>query len=483
MALNIGIPETEAGFRPQITVVGVGGAGSNAVNNMIRSQLQGVHFVVANTDAQALGAAESENRIQLGAATTGGLGAGSNPEVGRLAAEESFDEITQLLKGANMVFITAGMGGGTGTGAAPVVAKAAKELGILTVAVVTRPFLFEGAHRMRLADSGLQELEKQADTLIVIPNQNLFRVADEKTTFADAFKMADDVLHDGVRGITDLMVMPGLVNLDFADIRSVMSEMGKAMMGVGEGEGEKRAIEAAEKAISNPLLEEASMQGAKGVLINISGGTDLTLYEVDEAANRIREEVDPDANIIFGSIFNEKLVGKIRISVVATGIDSHGNVSYGTRMPTQPPVAQRSIQSIETPPIQTKKSVEEIDQDNFIDQLSENALDETEDDLQTLSLPEEQEDLLQESIDPTPQSENATIQKKKRAQKAKPPSLFERMANGLARSKTQEEENIEPSLFDSQIQFNDKDDFLGEDEDDEDEEYLDIPAFLRRKKD
>jgi cell division protein FtsZ len=277
---------------------------------------------VCNTDAQAMRQSLAERKIQLGVSVTRGLGAGSRPDVGRIAAEETLEEIMVALEGSNMVFITAGMGGGTGTGAAPVIARAAREAGILTVGVVTKPFQFEGTHRMRLAEAGILELQKFVDTLIIIPNQNLFRVANERTTFADAFKMADDVLHSGVRGVTDLMVMPGLINLDFADIRAVMSEMGKAMMGTGEAEGDRRAIDAAEAAISNPLLEDVSMKGARGVLINITGGLDMTLFEVDEAANRIREEVDPEANIIFGSTFDEKLAGKMRISVVATGIDA-----------------------------------------------------------------------------------------------------------------------------------------------------------------
>ncbi|MBE0531667.1 MAG: cell division protein FtsZ [Rhodospirillales bacterium] len=334
MSINLSLPTTSEvpELRPRITVFGVGGAGCNAVNNMIQAELEGVNFVVANTDAQALAQARTDTRIQLGATVTQGLGAGNRPEVGRAAAEETMDEIVHHLEGSNMVFITAGMGGGTGTGAAPVVARAAREMGILTIGVVTKPFHFEGMHRMRIAESGINDMEQYVDTLIIIPNQNLFRVANEKTTFADAFKMADDVLYSGVRGVTDLMVMPGLINLDFADIRSVMSEMGKAMMGTGEAEGERRALEAAEAAIANPLLDDTSMKGAKGVLINITGGTDMTLFEVDEAANRIRAEVDGDAFIIFGSTFDASLDGKMRISVVATGMS--------TQAQTQPaPVA------------------------------------------------------------------------------------------------------------------------------------------------
>ncbi|MBP2229085.1 cell division protein FtsZ [Azospirillum agricola] len=320
--INVTIPQIEPELKPRITVFGVGGAGGNAVNNMIKSNLEGVDFVVGNTDAQALKGSLCEKRLQLGTATTRGLGAGSKPDVGRASAEEQMEEICQFLEGANMVFITAGMGGGTGTGAAPVIARAARERGLLTVGVVTKPFHFEGGHRMRLAEGGIAELQQYVDTLIIIPNQNLFRIANEKTTFADAFKMADDVLHSGVRGVTDLMVMPGLINLDFADIRSVMTEMGKAMMGTGEASGERRAIEAAEAAISNPLLDDVSMKGARGVLINITGGYDMTLFEVDEAANRVRDEVDPDANIIFGSTFDASLDGMMRVSVVATGIDA-----------------------------------------------------------------------------------------------------------------------------------------------------------------
>ena len=324
MSINISVPggEDTPELKPRITVLGVGGAGGNAVNNMIAKELQGVDFVVANTDAQALVRAKTDRRVQLGADVTEGLGAGSRPDVGRIAAEESLDKVMAELDGAHMVFIAAGMGGGTGTGAAPAIAKAAKERGILTVAVVTKPFQFEGSHRMRIAEAGIQDLENYVDTLIIIPNQNLFRIANENTTFADAFAMADEVLYSGVRGVTDLMTMPGLINLDFADIRSVMGEMGKAMMGTGEASGERRSLEAAEAAINNPLLDDSSMQGAKGVLINITGGMDITLFEVDEAANRIRSEVDNDAHIIIGSAFDKELDGTMRVSVVATGIDA-----------------------------------------------------------------------------------------------------------------------------------------------------------------
>ena len=320
MSINLKMPDITE-LKPRITVFGVGGAGCNAVNNMIEAGLQGVEFVVANTDAQALTISKADRVIQMGVAVTQGLGAGSQPEIGRAAAEETIDEITDHLNGAHMAFITAGMGGGTGTGAAPIVARAAREAGILTVGVVTKPFQFEGQRRMRVAEAGIIELQKHVDTLIVIPNQNLFRVANDKTTFADAFAMADEVLYSGVACITDLMVKDGLINLDFADVRSVMREMGKAMMGTGEASGDKRAIEAAEKAIANPLLDDVNMRGARGLLISITGGRDMTLFEVDEAASRVREEVDSDANIIFGATFDESLEGIIRVSVVATGIE------------------------------------------------------------------------------------------------------------------------------------------------------------------
>lgn len=310
-------------LKPRITVIGVGGAGGNAVNNMIRGELHGVKFIASNTDAQALTLSLAEAKLQLGFEATQGLGAGSHPEVGKISAEESIEDVLTHIEGSNMLFVTAGMGGGTGTGAAPVIAKYAREKGILTIGVVTKPFHFEGTNRMRTAERGIEELQQYVDTLIIIPNQNLFRVANEKTTFADAFKMADDVLYSGVRSVTDLMMKPGLINLDFADVRAVMGGMmGKAMMGTGEAQGEGRAIEAAEAAISSPLLDDVSMQGAKAVLINITGGLDMTLYEVDEAANCIRAVVDPDAHIIFGSTFDEALGGRIRVSCVATGIDA-----------------------------------------------------------------------------------------------------------------------------------------------------------------
>ncbi len=323
MTLNLTIPQQlHTDFTPRITVIGVGGGGTNAVDNMISLNLQGVDFVVANTDAQQLMHSRADRRIQLGPHLTQGLGAGAKPEIGRAAAEEASEELARHLEGTHMVFITAGMGGGTGTGAAPVIARMARERGVLTVGVVTKPFTFEGGRRAKAAEAGISELQSYVDTLIVIPNQNLFRLANERTGWREAFKMADHVLYMGVRGVTDLMMAPGLVNLDFADIRTVMAEMGKAMMGTGEAEGENRAIRAAEAAISNPLLEDTSMSGARGLLINITGGEDMTLFEVDQAANRIREEVADDANIIFGSAVDDNLAGRVRVSVVATGIDT-----------------------------------------------------------------------------------------------------------------------------------------------------------------
>ena len=341
MAINLVEPD-EDDLRARITVFGVGGAGGNAVNNMIEKQLAGVDFIAANTDAQALSNSQAPRVLQLGTGVTRGLGAGSKPEVGMRAAEETIDEVAQHLDGCHMCFITAGMGGGTGTGAAPIVARAAREMGILTVGVVTKPFHFEGNRRMKVADDGIAEMQQVVDTLIVIPNQNLFQVASERTTFVEAFQMADDVLYQGVQGVTDLMVRPGMINLDFADVRSVMEEMGKAMMGTGEADGDTRAIDAAEKAIANPLLDEVSLKGARGVLINITGGYDLTLFEMDEAANRIKEEVDANAMIKFGSAIDPDLEGKMRVSVVATGIDAE---SVQARPPAEAPARRKPVET------------------------------------------------------------------------------------------------------------------------------------------
>ncbi len=327
MTINISIQDVAQNLHPKITVLGVGGSGGNAVNNMINANLEGVDFLIANTDAQALQISSCPNKIQLGLNSTKGLGAGMRPDIGKQAAEEAIQDLSEKFEGSHMLFIAAGMGGGTGTGAAPVIAKLAREKGILTVGVVTKPFHFEGSQRMKLAEKGIEELQQYVDTLLTIPNQNLFRIANEKTTFSDAFKMADDVLYAGVRGVTDLMVQPGMINLDFSDIKTVMSEMGKAMMGTGEAQGEGRAIAAAEAAIANPLIDDVSLKGAKGLIINITGGKDITLYEVDEAANRIKQEVDEEANIIYGTTCDDRLEGVVRVSIVATGIDANNNIS------------------------------------------------------------------------------------------------------------------------------------------------------------
>ncbi len=440
MSIDFVRPEVDE-LRPRISVIGVGGAGGNAIANMIRSDVQGVQFLVANTDAQALNASEADARIQLGLKITQGLGAGSRPEIGRAAAEETIEEIDRALEGAHMCFIAAGMGGGTGTGAAPVIAKSARDKGILTVGVVTKPFAFEGSRRMRSAESGIEELQKHVDTLIVIPNQNLFRLATSETTFKEAFEMADEVLQQGVRGITDLMVMPGLINLDFADVRSVMGEMGKAMMGTGEASGDNRAIEAAEKAISNPLLDGVSMKGAKGVIISITGGEDMRLMEVDEAASHIKELVDPDANIIWGSAFNNDLGGKIRVSVVATGIEAEAAIQ-----PTQGkvftfptagrPTATPAPAPAAAPASEPKAEVEE-------------PLDLTEDDEATDELLLGNEDILADPVMGTPiappiDEEEALIEP---VEEAKPAAaaggtLFERMSNiarGAAQAKVEDE--------------------------------------------
>jgi len=455
MSIDFVRPEVDE-LRPRISVIGVGGAGGNAIANMIRSDVQGVEFLVANTDAQALNASAADRRIQLGLKITQGLGAGSRPEIGRAAAEETLDEIERMLDGAHMCFIAAGMGGGTGTGAAPVIAKAARDKGILTVGVVTKPFAFEGARRARSADSGIEELQKHVDTLIVIPNQNLFRLATSETTFKEAFEMADEVLQQGVRGITDLMVMPGLINLDFADVRSVMGEMGKAMMGTGEASGDNRAIEAAEKAISNPLLDGVSMKGAKGVIISITGGEDMRLMEVDEAASHIKELVDPDANIIWGSAFNNDLGGKIRVSVVATGIEAETALQPATQgkvftFPTATRAAAAAPAPAPTPTIEAE----------------EEPLDLTEDDEATDELLLDSEDILADPVLGTPiappadeeEAEVTPVDDDKPA--AASGTLFERMSNiarGAAQAKVDEEPM--PSFR---------------------REPLDIPRFLNRQ--
>ena len=471
MGLDIKAPENVV-LTPVITVFGVGGAGGNAVNNMLKSGLKGANFVVTNTDAQALMHSQSQNKIQLGVALTKGLGAGASPDIGKNSAIESESEIRSHLEGSNMVFITAGMGGGTGTGASPVIAKLARELGILTVGVVTLPFLFEGDKRRRAADKGLLELQDHVDTLIVIPNQNLFRIANENTTFQEAFEMADEVLHAGVRGVTDLITSPGLVNLDFADIQTVMSEKGKAMMGTGEASGEERAIKAAESAIANPLLDQSSMFGASGVLINITGGKDMTLYEVDSAANRIREEVgDSDANIIFGSTFNPELEGTIRVSVVATGIEQNDMDYVKTE--------EQVIEVIEEP--ETERLQEEhVESTEFVDNISvenyeppsyeehDNKANVSEVDLQTKL------EQLAKQMDWSQAEQIAALEKSETIIQNKKPkrSLLRRMWNSLKISDLQEmeaeiaqysNEAVPPSVTADQAS-----------------DVQDLPAFLRK---
>ena len=389
MSIQLTVPPKRE-LKPRITVIGVGGAGGNAVNNMITAGLEGVDFVVANTDAQALANSKADRRIQIGAQLTEGLGAGSDPEVGRAAAEEAMAEIVDQIQGAHMAFVTAGMGGGTGTGAAAVIARACREQGILTIGVVTKPFEFEGPRRMRSADTGINALSKEVDTLIIIPNQNLFRVANEQTGFVEAFAIADEVLHSGVASVTDLMTKPGLINLDFADVRMVMNEMGKAMMGTGEADGANRALEAAEAAIANPLLEDDSMQGASGVLINITGGQDMTLYEVDEAANRIKREVATDANIIIGAIYDDALAGVIRVSVVATGIDADETVQHGPRVVhMERPEAKVALTPQDTAITEDDVLVEDKDVEILeIDEASESMVEQmAEEEQETASVP------------------------------------------------------------------------------------------------
>lgn len=396
MSIKLAVPEaTVMHLKPRISVIGVGGGGGNAVNNMIVQNLEGVDFIVANTDAQALAHSTATRKIQLGLETTQGLGAGARPEVGKMAAEEAREEIERELEGANMVFITAGMGGGTGSGAAPIVAKIAKEKGILTVGVVTKPFQFEGKKRYETAETAVENFTNEVDSIIIIPNQNLFRIADKKTTLADAFIMADNVLYAGVRSITDLMMMPGLINLDFADIKSIMEDKGKAIMGTGEAEGDDRAVKAAEQALSNPLLDDCTMQGAKGVLINITGGSDITLFEIDEAASRIKEEVDEDANIIFGSSFDESLGGKIRVSIVATGIGDGAVRAPRAPKPLPKVIATDFAEEAVTP------SVPSVELDSNLEKFSalkENVASEVGEIIDTASIVSLPEDLEEEEI-------------------------------------------------------------------------------------
>ena len=467
MSIDFIRPEVDE-LRPRISVIGVGGAGGNAVANMIGADVQGVDFIVANTDAQALNTSSADRRIQLGLKITQGLGAGSRPEIGRAAAEESLDEINQALEGAHMCFLAAGMGGGTGTGAAPVIAKAARDKGILTVGVVTKPFAFEGSRRTRSADSGIEELQQHVDTLIVIPNQNLFRLANSDTTFKEAFEMADEVLQQGVRGITDLMVMPGLINLDFADVRSVMGEMGKAMMGTGEASGDNRAIEAAEKAISNPLLDGVSMKGAKGVIISITGGEDMRLMEVDEAASHIKELVDPDANIIWGSAFNNDLDGKIRVSVVATGIEAEAGAQAQPAkvftFPTRTPVPAPAVAAEPTFETDTAE-----DEDDTLD-LTEEV---TSDDEETDELLLDSDDILTTPVGAPPidppsdmdetVSDDEEEEPQPKAATGAGGTLFERMQNIARGAPRAQIDEVRPNAGFSS------------------DEPLDIPRFLNRQ--
>ena len=459
--------EEKKEVKPRITVIGIGGAGGNAVNNMIRGELHGVKFIASNTDAQALSLSLAEAKIQLGFQATQGLGAGSHPEVGRASAEESIEDVLVHIDGSNMLFVTAGMGGGTGTGAAPVIAKAAREKGILTIGVVTKPFHFEGANRMRTAQKGIEELQQYVDTLIIIPNQNLFRVANEKTTFADAFKMADDVLYSGVRSITDLMMKPGLINLDFADVRAVMGNMmGKAMMGTGEALGEGRAIEAAEAAISSPLLDDVSMQGARAVLINITGGLDMTLYEVDEAANRIREEVDPEAHIIFGSTFDEGLEGRIRVSCVATGIDAQAASLISKSRISQ---IEQEMQAA------TIKIEEDLPSELLEDHEVESFAADYQDVNRVVKFREIESSSFSFSSEEKPSEDIYTHSTTAERDEERPLSFFDRLMGRKTQSsrasellnKAQPQATIQPKLeLDSEI---------------DEDEAIEIPAFLRRQ--
>ncbi len=501
MTLNLSVSEKEE-LKPRITVFGIGGAGGNAVNNMIEKQLKGVDFVVANTDAQALQQSQSSHKIQLGVKVTEGLGAGAIASIGASAAEESIEQIVDELSGTHMCFITAGMGGGTGTGAAPIIAQAARELGVLTVGVVTKPFQFEGIKRMRQAEEGVEALQKMVDTLIIIPNQNLFRIANEKTTFTEAFSMADDVLYQGVKGVTDLMVRPGLINLDFADVRAIMDEMGKAMMGTGEAEGEDRAIQASEKAIANPLLDEISLRGAKGVLINITGGDDLTLFELDEAANRIREEVDPDANIIVGSTLDIELEGKMRVSVVATGIEAeetlHSNSenSAETSVFAVEKIVEETDQnlSIDEPIVaKTQEIFDKVDNEISATREFDQSIIQQNDDLTANSRPEEKLDIQSQASSVTPSTETlarlkAAVTKdagktggsdivKERPETGRPKFGISSLISRMSRSETV---GLGSGASRSEPSFN-ADTAEEHELDDLEQEKIEVPAFLRRQ--
>ena len=533
MVLNLSVPELKE-LKPKITVIGVGGAGGNAINNMIDSGLAGVDFVAANTDAQALSKSCSDCKIQLGVQITKGLGAGSHPDIGKSSADETKHEIMEHLDGTNMLFITAGMGGGTGTGAAPVIARVAKELGILTVAVVTKPFQFEGAGRMRIAEQGLKELEGLVDTTIVIPNQNLFKVADEKTTFNDAFAMADEVLHAGVRSITDLMVVPGLINLDFADVRTIMNNMGRAMMGTGEAEGENRAVDCAQAAIANPLLDDYSLDGAKGLLINITGGTDLTLFEVDKVTNAIRAEVHPDADVIVGSIFDERMEGKVRVSVVATGlgpqitpgrrivdlsvsntVSNQANINNGTSMPNvsmesdeevrikaEAEEARLAAEAEEARIIAEAEANAEAERERLSAEAEEAGLlaeaelidhDESEDLTEQVEMPsviedEHEEEVVQaESEDDTSLVDEITPQVASEEEIAGEDysSIIDLISDSKDNNEIESDDGQSelPDLFSttSETLNKDKSDKTENHSDNNDDDYLEIPAFLRRQ--
>ena len=542
MTINISIQDVAQNLHPKITVLGVGGSGGNAVNNMINANLEGVDFLIANTDAQALQISSCPNKIQLGLNSTKGLGAGMRPDIGRQAAEEAIQDLSEKFEGSHMLFIAAGMGGGTGTGAAPVIAKLAREKGILTVGVVTKPFHFEGSQRMKLAEKGIEELQQYVDTLLTIPNQNLFRIANEKTTFSDAFKMADDVLYAGVRGVTDLMVQPGMINLDFSDIKTVMSEMGKAMMGTGEAQGEGRAIAAAEAAIANPLIDDVSLKGAKGLIINITGGKDITLYEVDEAANRIKQEIDEEANIIYGTTCDDRLEGVVRVSIVATGIDAYNNTSakpiesfapininndiYKQDIEKSSPLSEGAIlqeNTLQNDSILDEEINEISNDENYISQNSLNIDSDDKSKIDKIESSNQEENIVDKEFEQNEVSETEdrietdniseevsssplNIEKPNEANVRKL-SLFDTLSTenksqdialeNVSLTKTEpvfaslEEKNEENIPLDNNLSINEKDEFSAEDTesseiDDEfnqetEEELLDIPTFLRRQ--
>ena len=509
MSINISVPPTHE-LKPRITVIGVGGGGCNAVNNMIASHLEGVEFVVSNTDAQSLANSNAQMRVQLGANVTQGLGAGARPEIGRAAADESLDQILEHIDGTHMLFVTAGMGGGTGTGAAPVIAKAARERGILTVGCVTKPFQFEGKNRMRLAEEGINELQQSVDTLIVIPNQNLFRIANAQTTFVDAFKMADKVLYSGVRGVTDLMVMPGLINLDFADVRSVMMEMGKAMMGTGDAEGDNRALDAAAAAIANPLLDDVSLAGARGVLVNITGGPDLTLFEVDEIVDHIRQQSDDDVNLIFGASQDDSMHNNIRVSVVATGIDCEKRVDTVQNLISEVETSNSSLYTPNNKEIDNNTSESNTinKEENFkleknYNEVEEEVLEKIVDPMQDSFIPPEPEVVEKEiitpeeiQIDPFTEAEvlnaSSIIQQiipevEQETEVKETESLIKRFTGKFGSSNKKDAEDIQNNIEENHNTLNNELSFsleisMKSNEKNTNEDTLDIPAFLRRQR-